>query len=227
MTTVFHKINISREKLNDIIRKNPGSLIEGMVFIDVQLDTDECGIIDFLGVDGSGRLVLVDFEAGANDEMFISALSQLHWLKKNSSLIKRLFFSENIDFLTDPQMLLVSSGFSGKLISAVKQIKLQDIKLVEFKYITAQGNEAILFEEVFTSKQPIQAVAAPVVEQEKIDVEGKNLLNDKMPEKGPEKLDTQPVKTPQLILEDVSLSQEEIAEFMEFEKTLKEKKTLA
>ncbi len=226
MTTVFHRTNISKEKLKDIITKNPQSLMDNLTFIDLQLATDEHGTIDFLGVDGTGRLVLINFDVDSSDAMFITALSQMHWLKKNHGLIKRLFFSENIDFSLEPQMLLVSAGFSGKLKSAVKQTKLQDIKLVEFKYITAQAEDAIIFEEVFTSKNGSSAETLPV-EEEKISVQEENIPDDEMSQENPAHPDKDPVQIPRLILEDVSLSQEEIAEFMEFEKTLEEKKISA
>ncbi|MCG2712198.1 MAG: hypothetical protein L6416_07755 [Candidatus Omnitrophica bacterium] len=211
MTTVFRRTTISKEKLKDIIAKNTQYLMDGLTFIDFQLAADEQGVIDFLGVDGTKRLVLVNFDTGSNDGMFIGALSQIYWLKKNYGLIRRLFFSENIDFSLEPQIILVSVGFSGKLKSAVKQTKSQDIKLVEFKYITAQGKDAIIFEEIFDSKNALPAEKSPAVE-EKVSVQEKNMLKEEMPQE---------------ILRDVSLSEEEIAEFMEFEKTIEEKKLSA
>lgn len=213
MTTVFHKTNISKEKLKDIIVKNPQSLMDGLTFIDFQLGTDEQSIIDFLGVDGTGRLVLVNFDIGSNDGMFLAVLSQMHWLKKNQALIKRLFFSENIDFSLDPQILLVSDSFSEKLKSAAKQIKPQDIKLVEFKYITAQGKDAIIFEEIFDSKNPLPGETS--------------IAKEEISQEDPEQPCAKQVKMPMLILEKVFLSQEETAEFMEFDKTLAEKKISA
>ncbi|MCK4993645.1 MAG: hypothetical protein KAS13_01190 [Candidatus Omnitrophica bacterium] len=223
MTTVFHKTTIPREKLKDIIKKNPLSLMEGLSFIDEQMAADEQGIIDFLGLDKEGRLVLVDFDASLNDEMFITALSQMHWLEQNNGLIKRLFFSENADFSLKPYLLLVSSGFSGKLVTAAKQMKSHDIKLVEFKYITAQEKEAIVFEEVFTSKN-LSTVISSSLAQEKISLQEENILQEEIPLETSFKDAQVSVTIPKLIFEDVSLSQEEIAEFMEFDKTLEENK---
>ncbi len=226
MTTVFHRTSISEEKLKDIITKNPRSLMDGLTFIDFQLATDEQGTIDFLGVDGTGRLVVVNFDVDSSDLMFITALSQTHWLKKNHGLIKRLFFSENIDFSLEPRILLISSGFSGKLKSAAKQTKLQNIKLVEFKYITAQGKDAIIFEEVFAGKNALSAETLPA-EEEKILVQEKNIPEEEMPQESPARPDEEQARIPRLILEDVSLCPEEIAEFMEFEKATEEKKISA
>ena len=226
MTTVFRKASISKEKLKDIITKNPQSLMDGLSFIDLQLVTDEQGTIDFLGVDKAGRMVLVNFDTSSEDGMFITALSQMYWLKKNHGLIKRLFFSENIDFSLDPQMLLISDGFSGKLKSAVKQTKLQDIKLVEFKYIITQGKDAIIFEEVFTSKK-VSTAEISFVQEKKGFVEEKNISEYEELQNNFAQPDNKQVNVPRLILRDVSLCPEEIAEFMEFEKTLEEKKISA
>ncbi|MFH1094343.1 MAG: hypothetical protein V1739_09385 [Candidatus Omnitrophota bacterium] len=226
MTTIFHRTIISKEKLKDIIAKNPQSIMDGLTFIDFQLATDEQDIIEFLGVDGTGRLVLVDFDADLNDGMFLSAISQTYWLKKNQGLIKRLFFSENIDFSRDAQIILVSGGFSEKLKSAAKQAKSQDIKLVEFKYITAQGKDAIIFEEVFGSKNALPSETFHD-QEEKVSLGSKNIPKEEMPQESPAQPDEKPVKIPRLILEEVSISQEEIGEFMEFEKILAEKKIAA
>ncbi len=226
MTTVFHRTNISKEKLKEIIAKNPHSLMDGLSFIDFQLATDEQGVIDFLGVDGTGRLVLVNFDTDANDAMFITALSQIYWLKKNHGLIKRLFFSENIDFSLEPQMLLVAGGFSGKLKYALKQTKLQDIKLVEFKYITAQGKDAIIFEEVFAGRNDLLAETSPA-EEEKMPLRQENSPEEEMSQESLAQPDEGQVLKTRTILEEVPLSQEEIAEFLDFEKTLQEKKISA
>lgn len=226
MTTVFHKASISREKLSEIIKKNPASLMDGLFFIDEHMEAGEQGVIDYLGVDAAGRLVLVNLCTSSDEGMFIAALSQMYWLKKNNGLIKRLFFSENIDFSQQAQILLVASGFPNKLINAVKQVTSQNIKLVEFKYIIAQDSDAIMFEEIFTSKSSFVPMSSPAV-QEKLVVPQESTVKRKMLEESSFPQQEQPVKTPRLILEDVSLSQEEIAEFMEFEKTLEEKKILS
>ena len=134
MTTIFRKIQIKKEKLKEIILKTPECLLPGLSFIDLKLGTEEEGFIDFLGVDKAGHLVIVNLATDDNEQILIAALSQMNWLEKNKGLIKKLFFSENVDFEQPPKILLVGPGFSGKLKSAAKQIMLREIKFVEFKY---------------------------------------------------------------------------------------------
>ena len=120
MTSVFRRTNISKEKLREIITKNSQSLLDGLVFIDLRLDADECGVIDFIGVDIAGGLVIIDFDVECKNDLLITALSQAYWLKKNQGLIKRLFFSENIDYNKVPKILLIAESFSSKLIAALE-----------------------------------------------------------------------------------------------------------
>ncbi|MBU1043343.1 MAG: hypothetical protein KJ915_02965 [Candidatus Omnitrophica bacterium] len=231
MTTIFHNAQISNDKLREIILKNPQTLLPGLSFIDLQMSADEAGIIDFLGVDTNGRMVLVNFDVKANDQMLIDILAQIQWLKKNQGLIKRLFFSENVDFEKSPQIVLVGPVFSNKLQSAVKQISDKDIKLFNFKYIVSKSDDAIIFDEIFSqnkiadaqslrnkilTEQPKEVVESPVFSQKEPLIEKpalglKNSENIKK-EKSP-------------LYDVITLTPEEIAEFMDFDVALEQNQT--
>ncbi len=217
MTSIFRNALIDKEKLREIILKNPEYLQPALSFIDLQLGSEEEGIIDFLGVDASGELVIVDFDTKVNNDLLISALSQMQWLKKNQSLLKRLFFSENIDFSQTPQVFLICPAFSEKSISAAKQLAWLDVKFIQFKYIVAEGQDAIVFEEVFCNKKHDRYLRP--VRSKEADIE--KILTFKPPLVSPESL---PRVEPS-VDEGISLTPEEIAEFMDFDKALLEEKT--
>lgn len=211
MTTVFYRAQIDREKLREIILKNPGYLQQGLSFIDHQLGTQEQGIMDFLGVDKSGRLVVVNFEIEKNDLVLVAALSQIQWLKRNESLIKRLFFSENVDFNKRARILIIGPEFSEKLVSSVKQISGREIKLVEFKYIVADGKDAIIFEEIFSNQESSSRFDSDLL-QKKAGI--KEFISSGF------SLDSEEIEKPLPELEEISLTPEEKAEFMDFDKEL-------
>ena len=100
--------------------------------------------------------------------------------------------------------------------------QFQDIKLLEFKYIVAKGNDAIIFEEVFADKNvpPIKPLDA---DEEKIKLKKEDAVEKKVPKRECVQIKEFKIKTPDSILENVQLSKEEIAEFMEFEKPLTQK----
>jgi len=216
MTTIFHRAYIQKEKLKEIILKNPTSLLDGLRFIDLGLGAEEEGVIDFLGINIKGQLIIVNFDSSVNDLMLVNSLSQMQWLKKNEALIKRLFFSENVDFSQPPRILLIGPGFSEKLKSAVKQCLSCDIKLLEFKYIVSQDKDAIIFEEEFSNK-----VCLPRDESK----EDKKITEKVIIPSGVCRVrEPGETKKQEFILEEVTLSPQEIAEFMDFEEVLNKKK---
>ena len=138
MTIIYEISQLDKKKLREIIIKNPGCLDPNLSFIDMDLGTDE-GIIDFLGIDKTGGLVIVNIDVKEKNEALISMLSQVHWLKKHKDLIKRLFLNENIDFTLPPQVYLVSSSFS----EIQKELKIEDAPKLSF-HLKKLVNDQIL-----------------------------------------------------------------------------------
>ncbi|MBU0634249.1 MAG: hypothetical protein KKB82_03440 [Candidatus Omnitrophica bacterium] len=211
MTRVFRKINIEKEKLEELILKNPESLEADISFIDHHLGCEEEGIIDFLAVDRSGRLVIVNFDVrDISESLLICAISQMHWLKKNECLIKRIFSKEGVDFEKTPLLLVLCPDFSQKARSAAKEFTAADIKFIKYTYIANAEEDAVFFEEIFSSTAKVSP--GPVIRsgthipRETIQT-GKSSAEGKMPLQIAE--ETEPGTVP--------LSREEIAEFMEFD----------
>ncbi|MFH1459840.1 MAG: hypothetical protein ABIG64_05645 [Candidatus Omnitrophota bacterium] len=238
MERVFQKQKIPRKKLKEIILKNPEALSPGLSFIDLELGTQENGFMDFLGIDDTGRLVVVNFDIeSANEGILEGTLSQLQWLKDNETLIKRLFFNENIDFNRAAEIILVCDCFSKKIQSAAKQLELNDIKLIEVKYVVNQDIEGVIFEKIFDNKQ--QGQLSAVTLHKTIEIEQDETLSSPGEIPAEKKITKKfkpaivsPVlqkrtsseniqKKEALSLDDINLTPEEIAEFMDFNKTHK------
>ncbi len=210
MTTIFEKSQIDRGKLREIIIKNSGCLDPDLSFIDKDLGT-ETGVIDFLGVDKSGGLVIVNINIEKSNEALISVLSQIQWLKKSRNLIKRLYSKENIDFSLPPKIYLVSSGFSEKLKSAAKQILMENIKLIRFKYLSNKDQKAIFFEEIFCNL--VTEKPSRPMKKAKSGTEEFGTFNPI--EASEDELNVNSLETRQ-----DKITPEEIAEFMDFDRTL-------
>jgi hypothetical protein len=229
MTTIFRNAQINKETLREIILKNPHALLNGLSFIDLQLTTDESGIIDFLGVDTNGRMVLVDFDVKPNDQMLIEILAQIQWLKKNQGLIKRLFFSESVDFEQTPQILLICPEFSSKIQSAVKQLREKDIKLLNFKYIVSDNDDAIIFDEIFSNVNSNSALlaklkAAKAPEPAAIERPAFTKPAQSMGITVPE-LNENTASEQAPLYDVITLTPEEIAEFIDFDVALEQNQT--
>lgn len=214
MTTIFEKSQIDRGKLREIIIKNPGCLDKGLSFIDKDLGTED-GIIDFLGVDKSGGLVVVNIDIEKSNEALISVLSQIQWLKKSRNLIKRLYPKKKIDFSLRPKIYLVSSSFSEKLKSASKQILMEDIKLIRFKYLSNKDQKAIFFEEIFCNL--VSAEHSHPIKKEESKAEELGTFK-------PARVVEDELNVNSSEIRQDKITPEEVAEFMDFDRTsLKER----
>src|SRR3972149_4900372 len=163
MTVALHWGEIDKEKLRDIIFKNPEFVQQGLSVIDTQLGTEEEGIIEFLAVDKDGRLVLINFDTRENDNLIVSSLSQAQWLTKLENVLKRLY--SNVNFDQFPVLLIIAPFFSEKVKAAAKQITSHDIKFIEYKYILVEGRDAVVFDEVFYNKSHNHAKSSEIVPQ--------------------------------------------------------------
>lgn len=213
MAEVLNWAQFDKEKLRDNIFKNSVALYQGLTFIDSQLGTEEEGIIDFLGVDKAGRPVIVDFDTQENDNLIIYSLSQVQWLVKIKSLIKRLYFNENVDFNQTPLILLIAPSFSDKAKSAIKQLSTIEIKFIEYRCLSVQGQDIVVFDEVFYNKKyshKICLLDANNKEKEEI-LKRKPVEPEHMPHMREEKV---------IAAQGVALTAEEIAEFMSFDRSL-------
>jgi len=213
MTTIFHRAQIDREKLQEIILKNPKDVQEGLSFIDHQLGTQEEGVIDFLGIDKTGRLVIVDFDIRENDRLLVEALSELQWLRENTRLIKKLFYNENVDFNKAPRLVLIGPSFSEKSKSAVRQLMTFNIKLMQYKYMVGKTEDALFFEEIYFNETSQQSLPKSTYVEPKTELSFE--YKPTLPKSIPPKI---AINTPKS--EQVSLTDEEIAEFMDFDKAL-------
>ena len=233
MTKIFNKSIIDKEKLRQIILKNPQSLIEGMNFIDLQLDAGDHGIIEFLGIDSNGRMILINFDVNPNDSMLLDLLAQSQWIKSNQSLIKRLFFSENVDFKQPQELVLVCPVFSGKTMAAAKQLG-KNIRLIRYNYIVSNDDDAIIFDEVYSSVDSFSVKDnKPPAEKKTVDflkpeIVKKQHISGSRAESKEQKTEPEKDKEERLELPDynmVSLTPEEIAEFMDFRMPVEQEST--
>lgn len=155
MTVALRRTRIKKEKLREIISENPDAIHHGLRFIDQELSTGECGVIDLLGVDAAGRLMILSIATEENIEMLVSVLSQLQWMKTHEGIMNRLLTGKNVDCNHCPGVLLVAPAFSEKLKEAAKQVRGVDMKLIVFEYFIADDSDAACdaaaFEQIFHS----------------------------------------------------------------------------
>jgi hypothetical protein len=110
---------------------------------------------------------------------------------------------------------LIGPSFSRKAVAAVQQLSGHDIRLVEFKYSLAGNNDAIMFEEVVFRKAGAGNVVGlseqPPVPEDIPDNARAGVCRPVAPV--PENIE-QPVAP----FDEITLTPEEIAEFMNFDR---------
>jgi len=85
--TEYPRILTSKEKLmEDFLEKNPTILEKGIMIIGRQVDTGEGGIIDLLGLDKQGNVVIIELKKEKTPRTVIAQILEYgHWAQENLS----------------------------------------------------------------------------------------------------------------------------------------------
>jgi hypothetical protein len=213
MTTIYHKSPITLQKLREIIFNNPDTIKQDFKILDSDLDIED-DQIDLLGIDKFGAVVIIKIDNTADSDSFISAINQIFWLKKSSELINRLYLDKKIHFGLKPQLIMISSSFSKKLIMAAQQFQNIEIQYIEFTYLQNKTHDAIIFETIFQNKDQSIQMNIKGDESTREHISSQKLVSSVQK--------SQTIKSNNSRQSDIiSLTPEEIAEFDNFDEELK------
>jgi hypothetical protein len=137
---------LSRDKLAAVLRGLEGTLEEGLRGIDAAVPCQPCGEIDFLAVDRTNQLTIIDFEAASNDGILVRGIGHFHWIVENLPLVRRMYSEHAINFSVQPRLFLLAPQFSPLLRSCARQIARPRINWVRYHLVNVSGEPGVLFE---------------------------------------------------------------------------------
>ncbi|MCM8812889.1 MAG: hypothetical protein NC924_03005 [Candidatus Omnitrophica bacterium] len=217
MIPILQRTVLSEALLHQFLVEQAAQLMPGIAVIDTDFG-DAAHMVKILAADARGAVSVIHYTTQADsDFLLVSGLAQLHWVRQQRALLKRLYPAQRFDEGLSPALVLVAPVFSAAAQAAAGYIAGASVRLVRYQYFLHGQAPVILLDEIFSeggrkvggdAAQPggQTAGAAPAA-----------AVGDQLPSgAAPEELDE-----PQAI----ALSPEEIAEFMEFDRARLKKKS--
>jgi hypothetical protein len=159
----FTKVDVSEQELEDLVRRHPEQIEEGLAYVDHQKPAAG-GRLDVLMVDSGKSLVVAELKVTQDDGMLLQGLDYYDYISTHVEPFARLYKSHAIDPTQRVRLFLVAPTFSQTLINRCKWLDLP-ISLFTFNCLKFEGESDVV--PIFTEQQ----ITAPpeVVEVTRLD----------------------------------------------------------
>jgi len=153
--TLYKKIDISEGQLEEIVRKYPGLIEEGLRYIDHQKRTDR-GPLDVLFVDSGNALVVAELKVVEDDGMLVQGLDYYDYITSNIEGFARAYKTYKIDPAQKCRLFLIAPNFSIALLNRCKWVDIP-ISLFTFQCVVLKDEHKTvipIFNEVTIPSRP-------------------------------------------------------------------------
>ena len=121
-----------------------------------ELDSDEEGRIDTLGIDSDGRPVIVEYKRGRDKNVVQQVLDYKEWLLKNKPMFRELVRESDQDCaektVWQPRLVVIAGEFSDRNKREAKRAADDaSIELVRYRRF---GDEHLMLEWVYGERPP-------------------------------------------------------------------------
>lgn len=161
----YKAVEVSEKELEELVRKNPDLIEEGLRYVDHQVRTER-GPLDVLLVDSGNALVVAELKVTEDDGMLVQGIDYFDYVARNIEAFARAYKEKGIDPTQEPRLFLIAPSLSSALLARCKWI---DISLSLFSYkclLFNDGNNDIVpvfSEVVFPSR--LEPVEIPTIEK--------------------------------------------------------------
>jgi hypothetical protein len=137
---------LARPDVAAAMKEHLSALEAGLKLIDGGIPCAPCGEIDFLAVDRTNQLAVIDFETGETDELLIRGLGHSDWIVGNVPNLRRMFRGNAINFSLPPRLFLLAPEFSSRVRCAARQVVSPEIEWIRYQLLEMAGGTGIFFE---------------------------------------------------------------------------------
>ena len=151
----YKVVDASEKQLEEMVRKAPDLIEEGLRYIDHQKRTDR-GPLDVLFADSGNALVVAELKVVEDDGMLIQGIDYYDYITSNIEGFARAYKDKKVDPTQKPRLFLIAPGFSVSLLNRCKWIDIP-ISLFTFQCITFEDNpkETVpIFKEITIPSMP-------------------------------------------------------------------------
>ena len=145
----YTKADVSEQELEDLVRRNPELIEEGLAFVDHQKPAAG-GRLDVLMVDSGKALVVAELKVTQDDVMLLQGVDYYDYVSMHVESYARLYKAHSIDPTQPVRLLLIAPSFSQTLLNRCKWLDLP-ISLFTFNCLKFEGETDVI--PIFTGQQ--------------------------------------------------------------------------
>ncbi len=134
----YKVIDISEKQLEEMVRKAPDLIEEGLRYIDHQKRTER-GPLDVLFADSGNALVVAELKIVEDDGMLVQGVDYYDYITSNIEGFARAYKDKKVDPKQKPRLFLIAPSFSVSLVNRCKWIDVP-ISLFTFQCIGFEDN---------------------------------------------------------------------------------------
>lgn len=131
-------VDVSEKQLEEMVRKAPDLIEEGLKYIDHQKRTER-GPLDVLFSDSGNALIVAELKVVEDDGMLVQGIDYYDYITSNIEGFARAYKDKKIDPTQKPRLFLIAPGFSVSLLNKCKWIDVP-ISLFTFQCITFEDD---------------------------------------------------------------------------------------
>jgi hypothetical protein len=145
----FIKEDISEKHLEELIRRMPDQIEEGLMFVDHQ-NKQPGGRLDVLLVDSGGALVVAELKVEQDDGMLLQGLDYYDYVTTNIEALARVYKDKKVNATQEVRLFLIAPSFSFALINRCKWL---DLPISLFTFISGRCEGASDLMAIFTEQE--------------------------------------------------------------------------
>jgi hypothetical protein len=126
----YTKVDVSEVLLEDLVRRNPNLIEDGLVYVDHQKPAAG-GRLDVLFVDSGKALVVAELKVVQDDGMLLQGVDYYDYVSSHVEAFARLYKPHGIDPTQQVRLFLIAPLFSQTLVNRCKWL---DIPMSLFTY---------------------------------------------------------------------------------------------
>ncbi len=147
MTKVFNSKPLEdRDRLALMVAENSQALEKGLRVVDPGKGRGKWGPMDLLGVDATGRPVIIDVAPQARDDLLVEGLSHLRWFHQYRHQMLPLLGERARDLFVHPRLILVAPDFSACFQDAVAALENLPVDLFRLRLLQSDNENGLLIE---------------------------------------------------------------------------------
>ena len=131
--------------LEKLVAENIEGIESGLQVIDSRVLLGHA-VIDLVGLDAKGALVLIALDFTASEGLLLRAMDAHSWCLEYPDTIRRLYPLAKVSSTRPPRVLFVAERLTDAFVRRIKHLSFLEVDCLKFCYLDVNGASALYFD---------------------------------------------------------------------------------